>query len=726
MIDVEFQQEITPDQENLSYKNYLPLWQTLFQVNDIAHFDIDETLFLRIFDDFVRTLMNFIDKLNLNLTSEENECFSNPLLSMKAANETDYRFFVNLTDLYADIFDSIDSVVFQNWIENLFVYFVKASYKHPLISGFYKFIEVMFKKPDVFNEDESIHQSTRDLIAQYLSDVVELVPTYSGELQLSCINLIFSIPSIFISDLTDKLVVVFKIAFHLGLTNLSLAFYALETLENWSKSSGIAFTNEFFTQIVNFLEPYLSSEESSIDMFERGRKKQKNSKDFLLNVDDNLEVFQKKILLFYGSLDSNILLDFVHQKSNITDATWNKKDLLQCELLYSDCRLEMHYDKFILRIINLTKSGDRQTKLSACEFLHSMISVILGKKLTDQCFDKNLCQTIINLGCDPDDVIRNLYHPLVIQLTHFFSSKSMRESRVPQDLLDCLFEGLAEEFNPSLKDYCGIYLREFTEWSIKQSDENNITLVPNVKSVLRRIASVAAYPSEKNQRAAAVAFNYVHTVLARHNDVMNTYWLEYLYVFVKSMEQCCSIEISTAIYYIEKDVKEKANIFVAKSPYRRKIASFEDETLKGALVWLFDECGSLNVKCRSRRMRLFESLFEVLHDRRQFQDLLSKNVHKIALKNLKGDVEIENAKVFLRCLDFYVWVLQKEIVSTVDFLANWDDDSLFSYCFSEFVKKITSGCTEENAKIFDLFGEINLKILDLALVISRMNVSLIE
>ncbi|XP_058796465.1 DNA-dependent protein kinase catalytic subunit-like [Phymastichus coffea] len=707
-IDVELQQEIEPNKENWSYKNYLLFWQSLFQDED--------PLFLQIFDYFVQTLTTFIDKLNLNLTVEHNECFSNPLLSMKAVNETDYRFFINLTDLYCDIFDSIDSVLFQNWIEKLFIYFIKSSYSHPLVSGFYKFIEVILTKPDVLSEyKETFNRSSSDLISQYLVDIVTLIPTYSGELQLSCINLIFSIPSSFVLDVIDKLTVTFKIAFRIGLTNLSLAFNALETLENWSKNSDIKFSNEFYMQIVHSLEPYLSSEEYSLEMFECRRKKQKDIKNIVMHIDDNLKVFQSKILLFYGSLDSNILFDFIHQKTIITNATWNKKDLLQCELLYSDCRLEIHYDKLILRIIDLTKSGDRQTKLSACEFLHSIITIILGKKLMDQCFNRNLCRTILSLGCDPDDVIRNLYHPLIIQLTHFLSSQLMKESRVPQDFLDSLFEGLSEEFNSSMNDYCGIYLKEFTQWSIKQSTENNLTDVPNIRSVLLRIINLASYSSDKNQRAAAIAFNYIHSTLSEeHNDILNTYWLEFLYVFVKSMEHSCNIEIITAVDHIEADIKLKANVFLAKSPSRKKPACFVKETLKGALIWLFDECGSLNVKCRSKRMTLFENLLLLINYQNNFQDVLSKNVHKIALKDLREDVTIENANVFLKSLDFYIWVLQKNIISAERLFADRNELHLFSQCFSNFLSKIVNENAEslDNVKLFNLFGTISLKILE--------------
>ena len=262
LVDIELQQEFQKTSEQpISYKNYLPLWCSLFDIDNKEEYS--KGLILQIFNEFVNVLISFIDKLNLNVTIQENNFFSNDFFLLKADNETDFRFFINLVDLFVDVFDKVEAVLFQDCLEKLLIYLIKCSYKHPLISGFYKLIEVIFKKPDVFIDYEmDLNQSTRELIPQYLSDILEQVCRFSGELQLSCIYLIFNTPPFFISDLVNQTSSVFKIAFEIGSTDLSLAFCALETLENWVKDSSMQCSNDFLKNVVLYTEPYLSSEES--------------------------------------------------------------------------------------------------------------------------------------------------------------------------------------------------------------------------------------------------------------------------------------------------------------------------------------------------------------------------------------------------------------------------------------------------------------------------------
>ena len=68
-------------------------------------------------------------------------------------------------------------------------------------------------------------------------------------------------------------------------------------------------------------------------------------------------------------------------------------------------------DPFLPRIVELaTKSGDRQTKVAACELLHSLILLCVGRSATQPTRErfsmaliyKKIFPSILQLACDVD------------------------------------------------------------------------------------------------------------------------------------------------------------------------------------------------------------------------------------------------------------------------------------------------------------------------------------
>lgn len=724
LVDVELQQELQNLSEKpICYKNYVPLWNSLFTISNDAEFS--KPLTEEVFNKFSSVILSFIENLNLNVKIEEEVFFITTSYSLKTENDSDFRFFINLIDLYIDVFEKVESNLFQNWIDEFLLNFIKFSYKHPLISGFYKLIEVIFKKSEIFSDHEMyFSNSTIELISQYVLDVIQHISEFVGELQIACINLIFSTPLAILANFVNDMIPVFKIAFNIGLTNLSLAFLALDVVDKIVKFPRVHCSYEFLINIISFTSPFLSSEENILSFIQDPKKKKIETSDVFKNY-ENLENLQTKVLIFYGSLDSKILFDFLHEKSINTNATWNKKNLIQCELLFPDIRLEINFDKFIPRIIELTNSGDQRTKISACELLHSIITIILGKKLMDQSFSKSICYTILRLGCDVDDPVRLLYHPLVLQLTHYLSSKFMKDSRVSQDFIDTLFDGLTEEFNPLLRDYCGFYLKEFIQWSVQQSEQSELLNV-YVKSVIRRIINFALYPSNKKRLAAAIAFNHLYKIFRENVNIIDIYWLEFFHAFIKSMEECDNIQIHSAISHVEKVMQIKATLFNANSKRRRVPLGFSNETLNGLLTWLFKYCGSAHTKCRWKCIEIFNNLYSFASNREFIENNLKSITEEIISENFNEifvDLTIYNAKIFLRSLDFYIWIIANKFLSLeslekIETFLNQKiviSKYLTNFIFTPKDYMISNSSTESNnAKedFVNLKNEINLKILE--------------
>ncbi|CAB0039888.1 unnamed protein product [Trichogramma brassicae] len=395
--------------------------------------------------------------------------------------------------------------------------------------------------------------------------------------------------------------------------------------------------------------------------------------------------------------------DFLRERDSRVQVHWAKKEQLRFELLFPDVHLEFGYDRFIPRILELTRHSERRIKFSACEMFHTMLTIILGKRLFDQCLRKDLLTELIKLASDPDDAVRNLFHPLVLQLTHYLSMRLMIEThRAPLEFLDVLFEGLADEYNPNLRDYCGICLKEFVQWTIKQSNDADTSKHANFTIFIKRIIEYATYPSKNKRIAAATAFNYLYASFSGSISVINIYWLQFLWAFVSCLEQCGDIRIRSVINNIEGVVKVTANPLNAKCKPRVKPPGFQTENLRSAVIWLLGKCGSLSVHCRMRCNDLVESLSPCLPGFKSCKEFLTSygidGLNEIALKHLTEDddkLTILKVKAFLRALDFYVWVFSKKLMTPEDLL-EVKDEQCGGYKFFQFFNKFTATIVEKN------------------------------
>lgn len=72
-------------------------------------------------------------------------------------------------------------------------------------------------------------------------------------------------------------------------------------------------------------------------------------------------------------------------------------------------------------------------------------------------------------------------------------------------------DGVVDPLDSTLRDFSGRCIQEFVKWSIKQTtpkqQENSPT---NMKSLFKRIYSLALHPSVFKRLGAALAFNNIY------------------------------------------------------------------------------------------------------------------------------------------------------------------------------------------------------------------------
>lgn len=500
-VDAELQRELNDlKQLPVCYKNYLPLWTGLLTAE--RYRDGHEQLAQHIANTMMNVCITLINRLNIHVKRKnEDTVLSDVALTQSAVNQADFRVFANLVDLYVDVIDASEPSLFANTVYKFLYEVIRLSYRYPLISGFYKLIRAGMKifahTSEVEEEEEERSAESRqmkELLSNYLWHILDLIPAFSNELLIACLYLILDAPFAYVESALPRTLPTFKIAFTIGLSNLELAYTALTALEMWTTTTKTAQkrerderTNELLREIIAYLEPYLRSTESSIeisqDLMTTTTTRKRVKRVDVIDTECTLRNFQRRVLLFLGSLDHDLLTNFVHERaSRSTGASWDRKDLLKYNLPLPDVRLDIYFDQMLPRIIALARdSSDRRTKIAACEVLHSMVVFVIGstaRYLSDPgnrfiALYSTLCQVVLALGCDPDEVVRGIFHPLALQLMHWLSSRLVSMSPV----IDSLFDGLTDDSNPALREFSGMCLAEFTRWSIRYLSTNSAFMI---------------------------------------------------------------------------------------------------------------------------------------------------------------------------------------------------------------------------------------------------------
>ncbi|XP_032675638.1 DNA-dependent protein kinase catalytic subunit-like isoform X2 [Odontomachus brunneus] len=686
-LDVELQREMGNLQQTpICYKNYLTLWTQLLNTEKYRRYctvqQVAETL--------VNVCMTLIDRLDIRVKQQyEDTALSDVALTQSAVNQTDFRVFTNLIDLYINLMDASDASLYTDIISDFLRQIIRLSYKYPLISGFYKLVRVALKILDCTTEKEE-ESEIKKLVSSYLTNIVKLLPTFSNELLIASLYLILDAPGIsYVAAAvrSSRLTLAFRIAFSMGLSDLELAYSALAALKIWidsRQSREDEHMDESIREIVPHLELYLRSTESTVEMLQEltTTKKARLKRIGLIDTECTLRNFQRRILLFLGSLDYDVLSSFLHERSLNTGASWDQKNLLSYTLSLPEARLTLDFDRMLPRVITLAHdSSDRRTRIAACEVLHSMVTLVIGstaERLSSQnlfvTLYARLCPALLALGCDSDEVVRDLFQPFTLQLMHWLSSELMLHSSVIPLVLDSIFDSLCDDTNPSLREFAGVCLGEFTSWSIRQALREQDTQVTqsNVHQVIRKIKHFALHPSVRKRVAAAVAFNHLYAILREDDEIVSTYWLEMFYCFVRSMDGCDDPSIINALGHIEKVMRAKADVLNVATQNRRKPDDFGDTTLTHALYWLLSQCSVLDEHCRTTCKELYVNISQYAvggsaqETMRTFVETYGiDRLNSIILKDLKSNVEsisTINIKNLLKVLDYYTWLIERQLL----------------------------------------------------------------
>jgi DNA-dependent protein kinase catalytic subunit len=442
----------------------------------------------------------------------------------------------------------------------------------------------------------------------------------------------------------------------MGINYLPVAENALTSLEYWFNNIKLEKLKPYYSLVLNKFDDYLQinkfneSEDATnqekilslkLNYNGRGRKKlpiKYHEKNYFSSDQQNSDLYEKiqvRILKLIGQLAGE--MSHCLFETNITKQiiSWDTVQHLRFKVPFADMKPAFYFDKFLPRIIYLALSStNRQTKINACELLHSIVIYMIGKNVSDPqalssssaAFQmsriyKNIYPALFKLSCDVDNFARNLFSPLVMQIIHWFTGNRKYESLETIALLETIMESLVDEKEAALRDFSALALNEFMKWSIKHTpltkQENTLSSsAVNVKSILKRIFSFLKHPSRSKRLGAALAWNSIYVIFREEESLVNIYIFDLLYHLIESLALAekddkmfgTQDQIKLGLDHVERIMRGKMELLNSPNEHRIKPLGWSVPVLEVAVRWLVRQCGRIETECRHKSMDLVYKL----------------------------------------------------------------------------------------------------------------------
>ncbi|KAK7881228.1 hypothetical protein WMY93_029637 [Mugilogobius chulae] len=573
---------------------YLALYKSLLdcdQLKDTGYLDgafESQNAALRslsrlIYDEIVKSILRIVEKLDLSVQKvtpgeEGSEDVthalpsSDPTAHLLPNKVKDFTAFINLVDFCSELLLSKHLEYFDSWMYPLSHELILHSIRNPLVC-------VKMKQ-------------------------------YKDELLASCLTFVLSLHHNIIALDIKAYSPALEAALKLGLSHVPLANTALDALEDWSNYIPLETMQPCYTTILPLLDGYLKTtsndnkDDSNWEVISsvsaRSDKGYSRVMTRLLKKSKQLAVEEAPLVTVRlrvvkllghlgGKLNRNLVTVVSSEEMMKKFVAWDSEKRLNFAVPFSDMKPVIYLDPFLPRISELALStSDRQTKVAACELLHTLVIYMVGKSAQMAegentlppmyKLHKRLFPVLLRLACDVDQVTRQLFEPLVMQLIHWFTNNKKFESQDTVAVLESILDGVVDPMDSTLRDFCGRCIEEFVKWSIKQTTPNS------------------------------------------------------------TIQQCCS-----AIDHLKRVIKQKAPTLNQHNPKRRIPRGFPPDQklcLSHLILWLLEQCGRPQTECRHKCMELFYEFVPLLPEKKsapQWLDgMLKQNGAEFLVSHFEG------------------------------------------------------------------------------------------
>ncbi|XP_035782012.1 DNA-dependent protein kinase catalytic subunit-like [Anopheles albimanus] len=652
--------------------------------------------------------------------------FCDPNLNLEPVKPKDFHIFLNLIELYRDVLQGSQHLdeSFLEWTCRYFEMCVKQSVDHPLVSGFVKLIELgvaIAERSGYFRQANDFDsKSTALLLVAYVERTIVRALHASGELQLACLRFVLNVPARMLVEFVDDeqhqqplMIAVFEVAFRLGRTLLSIARAALGCLQRLvlfrDPPIHAAQREQLLRQVLPLLEPYLLARESTLPplasrrlvRFHRDRTANMSSEKIeRIKLQHRTEQFadvselvtlQLRIVNFLADLQPNeccwLLVEKEHEEEpgrpigrfevdQSTQGTvsgsllrWNAQSERSIELRLlcaSGIRPCIKLDGLIGRVAQLALgSSDRATKLAACEILHTLILYLLGIHYQDEITGLwcELCDYLLQLSCDTDVAVCQMFEPLLFQIVHYLTQPSKMNQKGTLVLLECLLNATAHRQHSAVRDLAVRALREFLQWANRQSG-GTASFEDRRRIKCTLLDGLRTYAMESNaarRYGAALAFNNLFRLLLQEDYHLVRYLVDLLaafaagFVLTEDLAGLAGVgqlsvsadgdaleQFSLALAHLGKVLSTRRALFDAAAScesihpeYRQIIPpAIGGGRLKDVVRWLFRQCAHRQHRYRRECRKLFLRLAASVEGVASAADFLQQHIPTSELESV--------------------------------------------------------------------------------------------
>ncbi|KAL6490371.1 hypothetical protein MHYP_G00007160 [Metynnis hypsauchen] len=647
-----------------------------------------------LYDALVQSILKIVEKLDLSVqkVNAEDEgqsdvgsgliASSDPTTNLMPNKPKDFTAFINLVDFCSELLPSKNPEYFTQWMYPLCHELILQSIRFPLVSGFYKLLSLAMtigKKIKYFQgqgpksngEGSPAGRACFAVISKFGKEVCVRIKQYKDELLAACLTFVLSLHPDMVALEIKAFIPALQAALRLGLSHAPLATAALDALESWSSHIPFSIIQPHYADILPHLDGYLKTaaatdkDESSMNVTFVSSGTQKGygkvmmrllqkSKHLPMGDESPIAAVRRRVVQLLGHLGGQLnrsLVTAISAEDMMKRfVAWDSEKRLSFAVPFKDIKPVIYLDPFLPRITELAlSSSDRQTKVAACELLHSVVVYMVGKGVqmaegetsTPPMYNlhKRVFPVLLRLACDVDQVARQLFEPLVMQLIHWFTNNKKFESQDTVAVLEAILDGVVDPLDSTLRDFSGRCIQEFVKWSIKQTTPKQQEKSPaNIKSLFKRMYSLALHPNVFKRLGAALAFNSIYRQFREENSLVEQFVFEVLVVFVESLalahsdekslgtvQQCCS-----ALDHLKRIIKHKADS-LNQSTKRRTPRGFPPEqtvSLCDVVMWLLTQCGRPQTECRHKCMELFYEFVPLLSGKPSPAQWLEEQVKK--------------------------------------------------------------------------------------------------
>jgi DNA-dependent protein kinase catalytic subunit len=324
---------------------------------------------------------------------------------------------------------------FKEWLPQLLEAGIARASDLPHLSALYIFISSVLaaaKQLDVLGADPR-------LCGRVLNFIVGLAKRqreFHGALQADSLELCISIPPhvlLAVPKASRDWLPCLKKALELGLSHIPLAHAALNALQEWLILAPEEVLKDFLPEVLPVLGTYLAASQEDL----------------------HITVAQRAVRLL-GSLGGQVHL-LVKGETQQLELNWDSEQRISLVLPFHSARVAFALDPLLPRVVELAESsGDRSTRVTACELVHAILLYTLGKnaqaagrtqiKVTP--FAKiyeHLFPAVFRLATDLDAVVRQLFSPLSRQVVRWFAKSKSSEHPETMTLLESLLTAAASQ-----------------------------------------------------------------------------------------------------------------------------------------------------------------------------------------------------------------------------------------------------------------------------------------